>query len=299
MKRLLAAAVLASLLALSPSAPASHTPDPTSVTIAGSLQSELGCPGDWQPECAATHLAYDAADTVWQGSFAVPAGSWEYKAALNGGWDENYGQNATQGGANIALNLAADATVKFFYDHETHWITSNRNSVIASVPGSFQSELGCPGDWQPDCLRSWLQDPDGDGTYAFTTRSLPAGAYEAKVAHDESWDENYGAGGVANGPNIAFSVPDADVPVTFSYDPATHVLTISVEAGGGPEPGDEQLVRRSLRGETDEVFYFVLPDRFANGVDGERHRRPLRRPALERPRPDRQGLLPRRRHARA
>jgi hypothetical protein len=28
---------------------ADHTTDPTSVTIAGSLQDELGCPGDWQP----------------------------------------------------------------------------------------------------------------------------------------------------------------------------------------------------------------------------------------------------------
>ena len=35
---------------------ASHTPNPTSVTIAGSLQSELGCPGDWQPDCGITHL---------------------------------------------------------------------------------------------------------------------------------------------------------------------------------------------------------------------------------------------------
>ena len=31
---------------------ADHTPDPASVTIAGSLQSELGCPGDWEPACA-------------------------------------------------------------------------------------------------------------------------------------------------------------------------------------------------------------------------------------------------------
>ena len=52
---------------------ASHTTAPTSVTIAGSLQSELGCPGDWQPECAATHLTYDATDEVWQGTFPVPS----------------------------------------------------------------------------------------------------------------------------------------------------------------------------------------------------------------------------------
>ncbi|HET9910851.1 MAG TPA: hypothetical protein VFQ13_03120, partial [Anaerolineales bacterium] len=82
---------------------ASHTTDPAAVTIAGSLQSELGCAGDWDPACPATHLTYDAADDVWQGVWTVPAGSYEYKAALNDGWDENYGANAQPGGANIAL----------------------------------------------------------------------------------------------------------------------------------------------------------------------------------------------------
>lgn len=50
---------------------ASDTPDPTSATIAGSLQSELGCPGDWQADCAATHLASDASDAVWQGTWTI------------------------------------------------------------------------------------------------------------------------------------------------------------------------------------------------------------------------------------
>ena len=71
--------------------------------------------------------------------------------------------------------------------------------MIAVAPGSFQSELGCPADWDPSCLRSWLQDPDGDGIYAFETTALPAGSYETKVAIDEGWDENYGQGGVLNG----------------------------------------------------------------------------------------------------
>src|SRR5574338_848413 len=113
------------------SARAADTPAPTSVTIAGSLQSELGCPGDWQPECATTHLAYDASDAVWQGTWTVPAGNWEYKAALNDGWGENYGANAQPNGANIPLNLAAGSSVKFYYDHKSHWITDNKNSVIA------------------------------------------------------------------------------------------------------------------------------------------------------------------------
>ncbi len=203
------------------------SPAPASVTIAGSFQSDLGCPSDWQPDCGVTHLAYDANDDVWQGSWSIPAGSYEYKAALNDSWTENYGANATQNGANIPLSLGADEAVKFYYDHKTHWVTDNVNSVIATVPGSFQSELGCSGDWDPGCLRSWLQDPDGDGIYTFSTKLLPAGSYEAKVAINETWDINYGQGGVQNGPNIPFTVPFNGAEVKFRYDPATHILTIS------------------------------------------------------------------------
>ena len=220
----------ATALVLLPAASASHTPNPTSVTIAGSLQSEAGCPGDWDPACAATHLAYDAGDDVWQGTFSLPAGSYEYKAALNNGWDENYGLHAVSNGANIPLNLGATTTVKFYYDHKTHWATDNKGSVIATAPGSFQSELGCPGDWDPSCLRSWLEDPDGDGIYTFETTALPVGNYETKVAINEGWDENYGQGGTPGGANIPFSVAAANSKVLFSYVATTHVLTVTVTA---------------------------------------------------------------------
>jgi glycosidase len=222
-------AMLAQIVSPTP-ALAEHTSDPSTVTVVGSLQSELGCAGDWDPACSATHLVYDAEDTVWQGAWTVPAGNWEYKAALNDSWDENYGANAQPNGANIPLNLGAATDVKFYYDHETHWITSNQNSVIATVPGSFQSELGCPGDWDPSCLRSWLQDPDGDGIYSFSTTALPAGNYEGKVAINESWDENYGQGGTPGGANYAFTVSADYDEVIFIYDPVTHGLTIQTVA---------------------------------------------------------------------
>ena len=155
---------------------------PSSVTIVGSLQSELGCPGDWQPDCAATHLQFSVEDGVWQAIFDLPAGSYEYKAALNDSWDENYGAGATPNGPNIPLELAQPESIKFYYDQVTHWVTDNRTSTIATAVGSFQSELGCSGDWDPGCLRSWLQDVDGDGVYRFTTTDLPPGDYEWKVA---------------------------------------------------------------------------------------------------------------------
>jgi Pullulanase X25 domain len=240
--------ILASALALplrAPVALASNTPNPTSVTIAGSLQSALGCSGDWQADCAATHQTYDANDNVWQSSWALPAGSYEYKAALNNAWDENYGLHATAGGANIPLVLSANTTVKFYYDHETHWVTDNKNSVIATVPGSFQAALGCSGDWDPGCLRSWLQDPDGDGTYSFETTALTQGSYEAKVAINEGWDENYGQGGVPGGANISFSVPTDHAKVTFRYNATTHILSIS--AGHGHDNNVEWDGRATTR----------------------------------------------------
>ena len=203
--------------------------NPTTVTIAGSMQSEAGCPGDWQPDCATTHLSYDASDDVWQGTWFIPAGSYEYKAAIDDNWTENYGLNAAPNGANIPLIVAASASVKFYYDHKSHWATDNHSSVIATVPGSFQSELGCPGDWQPDCLRSWLQDPDGDGTMTFATTNIPPGSYEAKVAINEAWDENYGQDGVPGGSNIPFTVAHDGAKVIFSYDTGTHILTITID----------------------------------------------------------------------
>src|SRR5262245_15322749 len=117
--------LVSSFLSFKPNnvAKADHTPNPSSVTVAGSLQSELGCSGDWQQDCAVTHLSYDANDNVWQGTFSVPSGNWEYKAPLNDSWDENYGLHAVPGGANIPLNLPSATSVKFYYDHKSHWIT--------------------------------------------------------------------------------------------------------------------------------------------------------------------------------
>src|SRR3982751_1190461 len=226
-------ALTLALLSLIPTIAIANTPAPQFVTVAGDLQSELGCANDWMPDCVATHLAYDPADDVWQGTFDVPAGNWQYKTALNNSWTENYGDHAQRDGGNLSLNLAAAASVKFYYSHQTHWITSNKNSVIATAPGSYQHFLGCPGDWQPDCLRSWLEDPDGDGIYTFSTHAIPAGNYEVKAAINESWDENYGANGVPNGANISFSVPQACTEIFFSYNSTTHVLTVS--ASGAPK----------------------------------------------------------------
>jgi hypothetical protein len=79
------------------------------------------------------------------------------------------------------------------------------------VPGSFNSEVGCPGDWQPDCLQTFMSDVDGDGVFTFITEAIPAGSYEFKVATNENWaNPNYGEGGGGN--NILFNVPGPESP---------------------------------------------------------------------------------------
>ena len=202
---------------------------PISVGIPGSYQSEAGCAGDWDPACPATQLTYDANGDVWRNTFSIaPSGSYEYKVALNGTWDVNYGLHAEQNGPNIPLTLPAAQSVTFFYDPRTHWVADSVNSIIATVPGSFQHALGCSGDWDPACFRSWLEDVQGSGIYSFTTTSIPAGSYEAKVALNGSWDVNYGAGGAQNGPNIAFTVPADGIEVVFQWNSSTHELRVIV-----------------------------------------------------------------------
>jgi pullulanase-type alpha-1,6-glucosidase len=232
-RHLLALALALTLLAVAlPAATSSAAdPQPTAVSVPGDFNSEIGCPGDWQPDCAQAQLTRRSNDDVWSATFNLPAGNYEYKAALNNSWDVNYGAGGVAGGANIPLALPAGGNVTFYYDNATHWVTADVTTPIVTAAGSFQSELGCPADWSPDCLRSWLEDLDGDGTYTFTTTGLPAGSYETKVTIGLTWDVNYGAGGVLNGDNIPFTVAHDGDAITFSFDSTSHVLTITSSSG--------------------------------------------------------------------
>ena len=71
---------------------------PAAVAAAGDLDSELGCPGDWMPDCPQAQLALDPADLVWKLTFPeLPAGTYSFKAALNRSWAENYGAGGVPG----------------------------------------------------------------------------------------------------------------------------------------------------------------------------------------------------------
>jgi pullulanase len=218
--------VLSSVLPVFTDIAQAQSTGPESVNIPGTHQDELGCPGEWQPACENTLLTYDAEDDVWQGSFEIePANDDDqqgprYKAALNGSWGENYGINAAPGGADIPLIVNAPTEVKFYYDHKTHWITDNVNSPIVVAVGSFQTQIGCTRDNDPTCLRSWLQDPEGDGLYGVLTSGLQAATYTVTFTRNEEAEDIIGE------PQQFTIINDGDA-VYFGYDPLKNETTIS------------------------------------------------------------------------
>ncbi len=231
---------------------AAHTPTPASVNLVGSLQSEAtanAC-GDWDPGCVGSRFTAQPNGVYSFASASIPTGSYEYKVAM-GGWSENYGSNFQQDGPNIALNLSADRTVQFIYDHKTHFIADTVRNTIYTVPGNFNDEVGCSGDWQPECLATFMSDVDGDGIYTFVTDEIPAGTYEFKVATNQSWSNpNYGANG--GGDNIPFTVAGA-ATVTFSFNTANNVPGVQVQSST-PGP-DNNIAWDGLRHDSRDTLY--------------------------------------------
>src|SRR5205823_4062056 len=113
---LAAVLVTAGLLVVAPAS--AVDPQPNAVSVPGSFGAQIGCPGDWQPDCAQLQMTRRGNDDVWSVTQTLAAGSYEYKAALNGTWDINYGLGGVQGGPNIPLNVpVGGAAVTFYYDN--------------------------------------------------------------------------------------------------------------------------------------------------------------------------------------
>lgn len=68
-------------------------------------------------------LTLDPADNIWRLTVDLPAGRYDYKAALNGNWDENYGADGVRNGSNIVLDHPG-GSVTFRYDNATHLLSA-------------------------------------------------------------------------------------------------------------------------------------------------------------------------------
>lgn len=132
----------------------------------------------------------------------------------------------------------------------------------AALVGSLQNELGCAADWDPACAETELV-AQGDGTFV-AEFELPAGTYEYKVALDDAWDESYGRDGGQD--NIPLHL-EGPATLRVTYDDVTHRTALTpLTLAGEYTDQDGALVREPVRQPgSDERFYFVMTDRFANG----------------------------------
>src|SRR5665811_62878 len=71
----IAISVLGGLAPVSLAGTAQAADAPRTATLVGSLQDEVGCPGDWAPDCAATELTREGDSSAYSRELDVPAGT--------------------------------------------------------------------------------------------------------------------------------------------------------------------------------------------------------------------------------
>lgn len=197
------------------------------VSVAGTMNPAMGCSAAWMPACDDAVLS-ERAGSVFSGTWTLPAGDYEYKVAIDQAWTESYGRD----GENVTFTLPAEQEVTFVYDDLTHRVAhffeGSPDGRLAVAAGSFQTHLGCAGDWDPTCLGSWMA-PDGDDTYTLTTNRIPAGLYETKTAFGRGWD------GALPAQNLGFEVPVDWATMVFTLDATTGEMTVAADQS---VPGD-------------------------------------------------------------
>lgn len=210
--------------------PAPVSPQLTQVNVAGSFESEIGG-GDWSNNDPLTDMADANGDGVWKFEAAIPvAGPYTYKIVEDGDWSKAYPAS------DVPFTVNDGETVKWYYDPTDHYTADSINQVIPAVVGNFPSAIG-GADWSPDNLMTLMKGPDAGGTvYTYRAKNLPEGDYEFKVALGENWDENYGANGEPNGPNIPLAIPAGGGDAIFSYDLMTHIISAEVLPPSEPPP---------------------------------------------------------------
>ncbi|MBS4177759.1 alpha-amylase family glycosyl hydrolase [Lederbergia citrea] len=196
------------------------------VTLVGDLQDELGASGEWNPADPATQmLLQENGKYVLTG--VLPAGNYEYKIAINGSWDENYGMNGERNGANYQLSLDKQAEITFIYDDATHRVTILKELSDKEKPrvvGDIQPKLNAGGEWAPDESTAILHDEDRDNIYTYTA-VVPKGKHEFKIVLGTDWSapaypEN----------NFVLTVIK-DTEITFFYNHDTKAVYTDYDPG--------------------------------------------------------------------
>ncbi|RKR12673.1 glycosidase [Arthrobacter oryzae] len=92
-----------------------------------------------------------------------------------------------------------------------------------AVAGDFDILLGAPANWAPQYDEVQMELDQVDQLWKIAA-DIPAGFYSFKIALNRSWDENYGAFGVFDGPN--HEVHHGGGPLVIQYDHRTRDILL-------------------------------------------------------------------------
>ena len=85
-------------------------------------------------DAASNQMTYDETLGLFTCTFKnVPAANYEYKIAINGSWDENYGVGGARDGSNYAVTVPQQMDVTVYYNHTTHLSVTSVNYVFADI----------------------------------------------------------------------------------------------------------------------------------------------------------------------
>lgn len=194
-------------------AQAQASPTGVYATLVGDLQTALGAANAWTPSDPATRMHDPAGIGVYIFTGFLPAGTYEYKVALNGSWDVSYP------GGNVSLTVPdGGRTVTIRYNAATHAVSDTINN-----PGRQVNLAGDFNGWNNADPAYQLTDPLGVGAYEITVK-LPAGHHEYKITLDGQWTESYPAW------NVSMDL-GRDRDVTFYYYEGSHRVKDAVTSG--------------------------------------------------------------------
>ena len=213
-----------------------NTATDQTVTLPGTFQKSLGCSENWQAQCLAPLLEPVGDGTYTYSTTALPEGDYEFKVAIGGSDNENYGQDGAVGGANYQFATKANKLVTFTYDSSTHKVAIA--SADAPVAGNGEQRA------------YWVSA----NTVAWPTSLLPEGVTRAQVL-DGSAKLSYelvtapeGGAGLSDGAvtgatTTALSVAgDLPAEVTTAHPNLNGYIALKA-------PIDEAVAREALTGQ--------------------------------------------------
>ncbi len=213
-----------------------NTATDQTVTLPGTFQKALGCSDNWQAQCLAPLLEPTGDGTYTYSTTALPEGDYEFKVAIGGSDNENYGQDGTVGGANYQFATKANKLVTFTYDSSTHKVAIA--SADAPVAGNGEQRAY----WVTSNILAW------------PTSLLPEGVTRAQVL-DGSAKLSYelvtapeGGAGLSDGAVTG----DTTTALTVAGDLPAEVTTAHPNLNGYialKAPIDEAVAREALTGQ--------------------------------------------------